>query len=67
MHIQEELRVEAINDDDEAILVRPNYRKVEYPVRWIPFSVKVGDVLSGIVHECSKNTVSRIDFIGFAD
>ena len=66
MKIQEELRVETINDD-EVVLMRPNYRKIEYPMSWIPFSVKIGDVVYGIIHECSENVISRIDFIGFAD
>lgn len=59
--IQEELTVEAI-DEDTAIIKRTNFQKIEYPLSWIPFSVNVGDVLIGAVRYCCKDVVSRIDF-----
>ncbi len=59
--IQEELTVEAI-EDDTAIIKRTNYSNIEYPLSWIPFEVQVGDVLIGVVRYCGENVVSRIDF-----
>jgi len=66
MQFREELRVEAIRNG-EAVLGRTNYKKIEYPLGWIPFSIKVNDVLVGTVCECRAGVVSRIDFEGFED
>jgi len=66
MRFREDLRVEAIREG-EAVLVRPNYKKIEYPLEWIPFAIKINDVLVGTVCECSAGEISRIDFDGFAD
>lgn len=61
MAILEELTIEAI-DGEEAIIMRTNYDRIEYPLSWIPFEVHAGEVISGRVLSCGEGIVSRIDF-----